>query len=69
MKRRYKGSTKNPCDCADTICPEHYGEHCRRKCRTKRLWRVDMEGGPVNFCPTCREDAERSGLYTDEPPR
>lgn len=55
------------CCCADRHCPAHEGSsRCDFKATTT-LWRVDMDGGSLEFCEACAEDAMKSGLFTDDP--
>lgn len=61
---------RRSCECADPGCPACHGSHGRDHEPVKvaariRLYRIDMEDtSGTDFCTACREDAERSGLFT-----
>lgn len=59
----------DPCECSDPGCTAHKGSSCRRAGEYV-LYRVDMHDATGTlFCDLCAEDADSSGLFTEQSPQ
>lgn len=58
---------RNKCECTDMGCPVHLNTRDCRNVAGTILYRIDMEDiTGTAMCEGCAEDAQLTGLFTDQ---